>query len=286
MSLLTVRLLLGIVAVVIVTAIGVGYVAVSKAVALRQLDRLERRNEYLASEIARSGRIVDSITNEIDSITARDSLIRVYAGMDLVDAGVQQAGIGGPAGEWTERDQVLSEGPEGRDAMALLENLDGLMRRATMLSGSFDAAAESVEVHVDQLLRTPSILPTKGWITSPFAVQRMHPIHHRELPHEGVDIAAPRGTPILAAAEGTVTHVYNNGGYGLMVTVNHGHGLVTRYAHCSKAVARQGQRVERGEKIAEVGMTGIATAPHLHYEVLQYGRPKDPKDFVLTAIPY
>jgi hypothetical protein len=286
MSLLTVRVLLGIVAVVIVTAIGVGYVAVSKAVALRQLDRLERRNEYLALEIARSGRIVDSITNEIDSITARDSLIRVYAGMDLVDAGVQQAGIGGPAGEWTERDQVLSEGPEGRDAMALLENLDGLMRRATMLSGSFDAAAESVEVHVDQLLRTPSILPTKGWTTSPFAVQRMHPIHHRELPHEGVDIAAPRGTPILAAAQGTVTHVYNNGGYGLMVTVNHGHGLVTRYAHCSKAVVRQGQRVERGEKIAEVGMTGIATAPHLHYEVLQYGRPKDPQNFILTAIPY
>jgi murein DD-endopeptidase MepM/ murein hydrolase activator NlpD len=205
--------------------------------------------------------------------------------MDLVDAGVQQAGIGGPAGEWTQRDQILSEGAEGRDAMALLENLDGLMRRATMLSSSFDAAAESVEVHVEQLLRTPSILPAKGWTTSQFAVQRMHPIHHRELPHEGVDVAAPRGTPILAAADGTVTHVYNNGGYGLMVTVNHGHGLVTRYAHCSKAVVRQGQRVARGEKIAEVGMTGIATAPHLHYEVLQYGRPKDPKEFILTAIP-
>lgn len=285
MSLLTVRVLLGIAAVIVLTAVGLGYAAVTKAVALRELDRLERRNEYLAQEIARSERIVDSIGTAIDSITSLDSLIRVYAGMDLVDAGVQQAGIGGPAGAWTERDQILSEGPEGRDAMAMLENLDGLMRRASMLSSSFDAAAESVEVHVEQLLRTPSILPTKGWTTSQFAVQRMHPVHHRELPHEGVDVAAPRGTPILAAADGTVTHVYNNGGYGLMVTVNHGYGLVTRYAHCSKAVVRQGQRVKRGEKIAEVGMTGIATAPHLHYEVLQHGRPKDPKDFILGAIP-
>ena len=285
MSLLTVRILLGVVAVIVVTAIGLGYAVVTKAEALRKLDRLERRNEYLAQEIARSERIVESIGVSIDAITSRDSLIRVYAGMDLVDAGVLQAGIGGPAADWTERDQIMSEGAEGRDAMALLENLEGLMRRATMLSNSFDAAADSVEVHVDQLLRTPSIVPAKGWTTSVFAVRRMHPIHHRELPHEGIDIAAPKGTPILAAADGVVTHVYNNGGYGLMVTVNHGHGLVTRYAHCSKAVVRQGQRVTRGEKIAEVGMTGIATAPHLHYEVLQNGRPKDPQEFILTAIP-
>jgi murein DD-endopeptidase MepM/ murein hydrolase activator NlpD len=285
MSLLRMRVLLGMAVAVVLTAMSIGYVAVSKAVALRKLDRLERRNQYLAEELSRSVRIVDSIRTSIDSITARDSLIRVYAGLDLIDADVQQAGIGGPAGEWTDRDQVLSEGPEGRDAMALLEDLDGLMRRASMLSSSFDVAAESVEVHVDMLLKTPSILPAKGWTTSGWAVTRMHPIYHKELPHEGIDVAAPRGTPILAAADGTVTHVYRNGGYGLMVTLSHGRGLVTRYAHCSKAMVERGQRVKRGDAIAEVGMTGIATAPHLHYEVLEYGRPKDPKDFILKAIP-
>jgi murein DD-endopeptidase MepM/ murein hydrolase activator NlpD len=66
-----------------------------------------------------------------------------------------------------------------------------------------------------------------------------------------------------------------------MVIVNHGRGLVTRYAHCSKATVKKGQAVTRGEKIAEVGRSGIATAPHLHYEVLEYGKAVDPKKYIL-----
>ena len=283
MSLLAIRMLIGAAVVLVLGATGLGYAAVSKAVALTKLDRLEKRNEYLTAGLARSEQIMDSIGAAVDSITSRDSLIRVYAGLDLIDADVQQVGIGGPAGDWTEREQIMSEGPAGRDAMAMLDNLDGLMRRAMMLSNSFDAAAESVEVHVDMLLRTPSILPAKGWKTSSWSVLRMHPIFHEELPHEGIDIAAPMGTPILAAADGVVTHVYTNGGYGKMVTINHGRGLVTRYAHCSKFHVEKGQRVKRGDMIAEIGKTGIATAPHLHYEVLEYGKAVNPTKYILPG---
>jgi murein DD-endopeptidase MepM/ murein hydrolase activator NlpD len=74
------------------------------------------------------------------------------------------------------------------------------------------------------------------------------------------------------------------GGYGMMLTIDHGRGLVTRYAHCSKILVKVGQRVRRNEKIALVGKTGIATAPHLHYEVIRHGRPVDPWTFILPDI--
>jgi hypothetical protein len=278
---LALRIIIGVAVVIVLTVLGVGYAGVTKAVALSKLDRLERRNELLAEELARSHDIVASISLSIDSITRQDSMVRVLAGLEPIDAGVQQAGIGGPVGAWTEREQILSEGPEGQEALRMMENLDALMRRASMLESSFDAARDSLDSHVAALTHYPSILPAKGWQTSGWSVQRMHPIFHQELPHPGIDIAAPLGTPIFAAANGTVTAVYINGGYGLMVVVNHGRGLVTRYAHCSKAVVKKGQKVARGEKIAEVGKTGIATAPHLHYEVLEYGKAVNPKKYIL-----
>ena len=92
--------------------------------------------------------------------------------------------------------------------------------------------------------------------------------------------AADRGPSTPATASGTVTNVGNMPGYGRIITVDHGYGLVTRYAHCSKLLAQVGQRVERGEQIALVGNSGIATAPHLHYEVIVNGRQVDPVRYI------
>jgi len=89
------------------------------------------------------------------------------------------------------------------------------------------------------------------------------------------------GAEIDAPASGVVTQVKWVEGYGNMITIDHGYGLVTRYAHCSKTLVARGQRVKRGQRIALVGSTGISTGPHLHYEVWVNGRPVDPKTFVL-----
>jgi murein DD-endopeptidase MepM/ murein hydrolase activator NlpD len=193
---------------------------------------------------------------------------------------VQLAGIGGPVGSWSEREQLLAEGAVGREALDLRMDLDGLIRRASLLAGSFAEAAESLASHNDRLSRTPSIMPTAGYLSSRFANARLHPIFHEERPHPGIDISAPMGTPILAAAGGVVTEVRVGTGYGRMVTIDHGYGLVTRYAHLQKALVQQGQRVKRGDEIALVGNTGIATAPHLHYEVMVGGKQQDPLKFV------
>jgi murein DD-endopeptidase MepM/ murein hydrolase activator NlpD len=124
-------------------------------------------------------------------------------------------------------------------------------------------------------------MPTKGWLTSAFARERVHPILHLARPHEGIDVTAKMGSEIESPAAGLVTQVSWVEGYGNMLTIDHGYGLVTRYAHLSKTLVVRGQRVKRGEKVALVGSTGISSGPHLHYEVWVNGRPVDPMKYVL-----
>ncbi len=119
------------------------------------------------------------------------------------------------------------------------------------------------------------IRPLNGPITSPFGM-RFHPILHRWLMHTGVDIGAPMGTPIHAAGTGTVILAHYVRGYGNTVIIDHGGGLTTLYAHCSRILVHVGERVQRGHVIALVGMTGMATGPHCHFEVRRNGVPVKP----------
>ena len=117
--------------------------------------------------------------------------------------------------------------------------------------------------------------PAEGPISSPFG-WRTHPVHGDRRLHAGVDIAAPHGSPIRAAAAGTVVAAGRRGGYGLLVEIDHGTGQRTRYAHASRLHVAAGDRVGRGQPIAAVGATGTATGPHLHFELRLDGRPVDP----------
>jgi murein DD-endopeptidase MepM/ murein hydrolase activator NlpD len=110
---------------------------------------------------------------------------------------------------------------------------------------------------------------------------REHPILHLARPHEGIDVSAPAGSPIEAPAAGRVIKTGWESGYGNVVEIDHGYGIVTRFAHAQKVLVRTGQKVDRGERIALVGNTGLATGPHLHYEVHVNGRPVDPLRYVL-----
>ncbi len=121
--------------------------------------------------------------------------------------------------------------------------------------------------------------PVSGRITSKFGY-RIHPIYKVRKMHTGVDFAASRGTPIHAAAAGVVVHSGRWGGYGNCVIIDHGGGLATLYAHCSSLAVAVGEKVKQGQVIARVGSTGLATGPHLHFEVRKNGTPVDPmKEF-------
>jgi murein DD-endopeptidase MepM/ murein hydrolase activator NlpD len=116
-------------------------------------------------------------------------------------------------------------------------------------------------------------------VTSGFSSARYHPILRRWRAHEGIDYAAGTGTPVRAVAEGTVVRAGWSGGYGQMVELRHPDGIVTRYGHLSRIAAgiRAGATVSQGDVLGGVGMTGLATGPHLHYELRVAGRAIDPR---------
>jgi len=130
------------------------------------------------------------------------------------------------------------------------------------------------------LAATPTRKPAVGYFTSGFGVRRS-PYGGREKMHEGLDIANYPGTPIRAPADGTVSFAGSKVGYGQTLIIDHGYGLETWYAHTRKILVRLGQRVQRGDNIAQLGNSGRSTGPHLHYEVRINGTPVDPLSYIL-----
>ncbi|MCC2977523.1 M23 family metallopeptidase [Sphingomonas sp. PL-96] len=126
-------------------------------------------------------------------------------------------------------------------------------------------------------------MPVSGRLTSNFGV-RVHPLLHFRRMHKGLDIAAPSGTPIRAAADGVVARAGRAGGYGNFVKLNHNGGLATGYGHMSRIAVRAGQRVQQGAVIGYVGSTGISTGPHLHYELWKNGAAVNPRSVSLASV--
>jgi murein DD-endopeptidase MepM/ murein hydrolase activator NlpD len=276
------KLVAGVATVLAASMLAAAIGVVSHSVDVTRSRHLEKENLALAGEMARLNQRMGALSDTLAVISRRDEEVRLVAGLEPLSPGVRRAGIGGPSGPWPERDSLLGEGGDlGRQALGVQTNLDALIRRANLLATSFREASDSFAAHVQEVAATPSIMPTQGFLTSKFSFIRYHPILHENRPHEGIDITAAYGSQIVAPAAGRVVKVGWESGYGLMVVLDHGYGLETRYAHCSRTAARVGQAVKRGDLLGWVGSTGLSTGPHLHYEVLVNGRPVDPLRFIL-----
>lgn len=144
----------------------------------------------------------------------------------------------------------------------------------------FAQAALAVDPQAREEKKTLDRLPVEGTVSLSFGEEIKGDIAKGRPLHEGVDIAAPRGTVVVAPADGTVveaTGLYKGqSAWGNVVVIDHGDGLVTRYAHLDRYTVKNGDRVSAGEKIGEVGATGNVTGPHLHFEAIQDGEPMDP----------
>jgi murein DD-endopeptidase MepM/ murein hydrolase activator NlpD len=127
-------------------------------------------------------------------------------------------------------------------------------------------------------------MPVSGRVTSGFG-ERFHPILGYKRFHAGLDLAAPMGSPIVAAADGRVVSAGWHGGYGRLVAIAHSGGIETMYGHMSRIVAQSGSFVRQGQLIGYVGSSGLSTGPHLHYEVLKDGRPVNPASVKMGGIP-
>lgn len=249
--------------------------------------QLKEQNRILSGELSGLQTRMKGLEGDLAFLAERDAEARLLAGLTPIDEEVLRVGVGGPGSPTLEEHPLYDVAPElGKEAFAVEYDLGAMERRVGLFRASMDEALDSLAAHRDLLLSTPSILPTTGIFRSGFSRARLHPLLDRTMPHEGIDVAAPRGTPIMAAARGRVTYAGWKSGYGQTVEINHGYGYETLYGHADKVLVRVGQVVDRGDVIAQVGSTGLATSPHLHYEVRVGGRPVNPMNFILeSAVP-
>ncbi len=245
--------------------------------------RLERENRLLAQQLTAQRKALNQLEGTLDDLQKRDEEFRVLAGLDPLSPSVYRAGIGGPDGRGNESGHPTL----GKAFSSGSFDLDAITQRVRVLRSSLDQAMGTLQTKRDRLAATPSILPATGFLSSEFTGARWHPVLDDNRPHAGIDIAAPTGTPVHAAARARVAFVGYRGQYGLMVELDHGHGYTTRYAHLSRTNVRAGQTVHRRAQIGEVGQTGLAIGPHLHYDVLVNGVARNPAGFIFdqSAIP-
>ncbi|HLS48140.1 MAG TPA: M23 family metallopeptidase [Gemmatimonadales bacterium] len=274
-----IKLVAGLAVVTIGICLLLGYASLSRSVDLSRTSRLQAENRELTAQLGDLHGRLHHLSDTLEALSVRDGRIRLLANLEPIAPEVLEAGIGGPASEAPEPKSTLA-----RRASDIRVDLNAMIRRANLLATSINEAADSLVSHQKRLAAMPSIMPTQGWLTSAFTRMRQHPILHTARPHEGIDVTAPAGSPIEAPAAGRVTRAGWQAGYGNVVTVDHGYGIETKFAHASKILVQRGQRVERGQNIALVGNTGLATGPHLHYEVHVNGRPVDPLRYVLPDV--
>ncbi len=222
---------------------------------------------------------LETLAQEVTRLRTFDHQIRRLAGMEGVQSlmamggGTLELGKALAAGEQAEYEQLVER---------LYQDLQRLEREVALRSESLEAVTTYLTQQKNRLAATPSIWPTQdeGYVSSSFG-HRASPFTGRRQMHTGIDIAAPRGTSILAAADGVVTFSGRMAGYGRVIVVTHGFGFKTFYGHNQKNKVRKGERVKRGQVIGTVGNSGYSTGSHLHYEVLVKDRTINPLKYIV-----
>ena len=246
-----------------------GEMHASETAQLREANRIQQEQILQVSKKA------SALQQDLDSLRRAEDGLRAVVGAPpaAADETVQEGTVSPTGGEQHE--------PTTAD---LSEALEMIEERLSTRRSSIDLLAETMRREFPGAASyasdsaphtTPSIWPAAGYVSSPYGLR----FNGTEF-HQGIDIAADMGAPIVATADGVVTAAGWNGGYGNMVDVDHGGGIVTRYGHASALAVTVGQQVRRGELIAYVGSTGRSTGPHVHYEVRVDGQPVNPAGYL------
>ena len=229
-----------------------------------EIAHLRTENEQLRKTNQTFESSVQRLQQQLTDYEARTRQLAIVAGVDSLESGSAEAGIGGG-------------GPVDEVAPS---DLPALESRAGALEGTLDSVEARLAERVRWISSTPAIAPVRGILTSGFGY-RSDPLTHGRGVHQGVDIAAAPGQPVRASADGIVVEAGEVNGLGQAVYVAHGFGVTTRYGHMSRIDVRPGQRVKRGDIVGRVGNTGRSTGYHLHYEVRVDGDPVNPLAYIL-----
>jgi len=249
-----------------------------------QIANLKKTNTQLEKMLGDMEAKVKEIENEVVSIESEDKDLRVFVDLENPGDEARKLGRGGLA-EASYSIYSTSENELLQNAQRVSQLLDNLNARMNSVENSRSEILSQYNENDDKWRHIPSIRPVEGGRLSALFGWRIHPITGKNQFHEGLDIAAPRGTPVLAPADGTVELVIlkyrPNQSYGRQIVINHGNGLKTRYAHLKTINVRVGEKVTRFTPIGTVGDTGKSTGPHLHYEVISGNQHRNPLEYIL-----
>jgi len=245
-----------------------------------ELARLHQETETQKSQIQFFSARIEDLEKQLSKLKDFDKRIRIIANLEKGQETTSLMGVGGPSPS-DIREKLKSERDEKGLVQQMRTDVERLQSEAISREESLSELEKLLHTKKEMLTHTPSIWPAMGWVTSGFGF-RTNPFTGLTQMHEGLDISNRMGTPVVATAEGIISDTGNDLVHGKLLVISHGFGMTTRYSHLSKVVVRVGQKVKRGDKVAEVGMTGRTTGPHLHYEVKLNGIPVNPMRYILN----
>lgn len=272
---------------VLVKAVRDGWPVVSQAAGLLVRDETAQRDRFLRENLDAMATRVGEMQAKLLKLEAMSDRVSGLAGVKPEEfkpllgprpaaSGAAWGGQGGPFVPGLNMNERVSMEALNVDMSTLDVRTDQTIDLFTLVESRL------LEGRLAQLL-IPSTAPVIGPVGSGFGF-RTDPFTGRGALHTGLDFPADVGTPISAAAGGVVVNVEVHPGYGNLVDIDHGNGLVTRYAHASKVLVKAGDLVKRGQMVAQVGNTGRSTGPHLHFEVLVDGVPQNPARFLAGKV--
>jgi murein DD-endopeptidase MepM/ murein hydrolase activator NlpD len=275
-------------AVLVCALLFVGLLAGSAAVLINSADvnfdraRLTEENELLKSRLSGMEGTIDGLMASVERNAEFQRRARILANIDDAADEPRKMGIGGPV--FAANDPLARYDSQSASLVLDFEDrLEELEGQCGHHEQNFGEILNRLEDQKERWECTPSITPVpNGWPSSGFG-KRQDPFTGVPRTHLGLDFSAPRGSLIYATADGTVISSGWHHEYGRCIEIDHGNGVVTKYAHNDKLKVKRGQKVTRGQVVATVGRSGRATAPHVHYEVRVNGAPVNPWKYILSS---
>lgn len=245
-----------------------------------ELNQLRQETQEQRSKIHFFSSKLEDMEKQLSKLKDFDKRIRIIANLEKGQETASFMGMGGPSPS-DVREKLRTEKDEKGLVQQMRTDIERLKSEATSQEESLSELEKLLQTKKEVLVHTPSIWPVQGWVTSGFGF-RTNPFTGLTQMHEGIDISNRVGFPITAPADGIISDVGSDWAYGRILVISHGFGMITRYSHLNNVLVRVGQKVKRGDKIAEVGTSGKTTGPHLHYEVRLNGIPVNPIRYILN----
>ncbi len=240
---------------------------------------LQKQNEQQKVQLTYLGQRIERINQKMSELNEFDRKLKIMTNLEESAGQGPFIGVGGSEPTMLASNSYVKE-PVKEMVRSMHQSLDVLNEDIITGNQVKHKLFQYLEDQKVLLSSTPSIWPTKGWLSSRFGY-RISPFTQRKERHKGIDISTRLNTPIVAPADGIIIKTGWNGSFGRMISIRHGNGYITKYAHLNKILVKKGQAVKRGDKLGLVGQTGRSTGPHLHYEVHLKGVPVNPLRYIV-----